>query len=116
MMQASPPLPSADQLASHSHPCTPGRTDAAGEVTLSIDPDFDLDKTIFRTLTSPVTRWVRRASRSHNRFRPRAGRSEEVVRLSSSESDSGPVSIRCDHLSPPEPRLNELLVVPSPHP
>jgi hypothetical protein len=28
-------------------------------VTLSIDPDFDLDKTIFKTITSPLLRWVR---------------------------------------------------------
>jgi hypothetical protein len=63
-------------------PFTSGRTDAAGEVTLSTNPDFDLDKTIFKTLTSPVTRWVRRAPAVATGFALRCG-ARKNVRLAS---------------------------------
>merc|ERR1719440_2122357 len=37
-----------------------GPNDNAGDVKLTAGSDFDLDKTIFFTLTSPVKRWAQR--------------------------------------------------------
>ena len=40
-------------------------SDAAGECDVVADPRFDIDKTIFGTLTSPVKRWVQSAKLNH---------------------------------------------------
>ena len=69
---ASKPKPQAEELAAIRH--SPQRkraialgrpSDAAGECDVVADPRFDIDKTIFGTLTSPVKRWVQSAKLNH---------------------------------------------------
>ncbi|EOD07795.1 hypothetical protein EMIHUDRAFT_249410 [Emiliania huxleyi CCMP1516] len=69
---ASKPKPQAEELAAIRH--SPQRkraialgrpSDAAGECDVVADPRFDIDKTIFGTLTSPIKRWVQSAKLNH---------------------------------------------------